>query len=57
MSKVFISYSHKDEEWKDSLVKQLEVLKLQGEFDTWDDRRIQARAAYYRIHEEFSQAW
>lgn len=47
MSKVFISYSHKDEKWKDRLVKQLEVLKLHGEFDTWDDRRIQAGVDWY----------
>ncbi|UCH93596.1 MAG: TIR domain-containing protein [Candidatus Aminicenantes bacterium] len=47
MSKVFISYSHKDEKWKDSLVKQLEVLKLHGEIDTWDDRQIQAGADWY----------
>jgi hypothetical protein len=39
---VFISYSHKDEVWKDRLVKQLAVLQKQGLLETWDDRRIGA---------------
>ena len=39
---VFISYSHKDEVWKDRLVKHLAVLAKQGFLDIWDDRRIRA---------------
>jgi hypothetical protein len=39
---VFISYSHKDEEWKDRLVTQLGVLEQEGILDLWDDRRIEA---------------
>ena len=39
---VFISYSHKDEEWKDRLVTQLKVLELEGSFQVWDDRQIAA---------------
>jgi tetratricopeptide (TPR) repeat protein len=39
---VFISYSHQDESWKDQLVRQLRVLELEGAFDIWDDRRIDA---------------
>jgi hypothetical protein len=39
--KIFISYSHKDEEWKNRLVTQLEVLELEGFFDLWEDRRIE----------------
>lgn len=39
-AQVFISYSHKDEAWKDRLCKQLGVLVEQGLIDTWDDRRI-----------------
>ncbi len=38
---VFISYSHKDEEWKDRLDTQLQVLGHQGILDTWNDRRIE----------------
>jgi tetratricopeptide (TPR) repeat protein len=39
---VFISYSHKDEVWKDRLVKHLEVLEKQNLLRTWDDRQIKA---------------
>jgi len=37
---VFISYSHKDEEWKDKLVTHLGVLQEQGLLEIWEDRRI-----------------
>lgn len=39
---MFISYSHKDEVWKDRLVTHLAVLAKQGLLDSWDDRRIAA---------------
>jgi len=39
---VFISYSHKDEEWKDRVVTHLRVLQMQDMLDVWDDRRIEA---------------
>ena len=39
---VFISYSHKDEAWKDRLVGHLRVLQFEGELEVWDDRRIEA---------------
>ena len=39
---VFISYSHKDETWKDRLVTHLGVLQREGLLDTWDDRQIGA---------------
>jgi hypothetical protein len=38
---VFISYSHKDEDWKDRLVTHLGVLEMVGFLDLWDDRRIE----------------
>src|SRR4051812_25268360 len=44
---VFISYSHKDEVWKDRLVTQLAVLEKQGLLETWDDRRIKAGEAWF----------
>ena len=37
---VFISYSHKDESWKDRVVKQLRV--LERHLEVWDDRQIDA---------------
>ena len=37
---VFISYSHKDEDWKDRVVTHLGVMQHQGKLDIWDDRRI-----------------
>jgi len=39
---VFISYSHKDEAWKDRLVTHLAVLQGEGLIDVWDDRQIGA---------------
>ena len=44
---VFISYSHKDEEWKDRLVTHLGVLEQVGRITIWDDRRIDAGADWY----------
>lgn len=38
--KVFISYSHRDEEFKNGLVSTLFVLQSQGIIDTWQDREI-----------------
>jgi tetratricopeptide (TPR) repeat protein len=41
MTRVFISYSHQDEAWKDRVVCQLDVLADEG-LESWDDRRIEA---------------
>jgi len=49
---VFISYSHKDEVWKDRLVTHLGVLQQEGLLDLWDDRRIGAGADWYQKIEE-----
>ncbi len=38
---VFISYSHKDEEWKDKLVDHLGVLQEEGLLKIWEDRQIE----------------
>ena len=43
---IFISYSHKDEAWKNRLVTQLRVLEMQGLLEVWDDRRIAAGAEW-----------
>lgn len=42
MPKVFISYSHKDEDWKNRPQTQLEVLEMEGLLSIWEDRQIQA---------------
>ena len=44
---VFISYSQKDEEWKDRLRPHLGVLEQVGHITIWDDRRIDAGATWY----------
>lgn len=45
MAKIFISYSHRDEAWKERVAKQLGVLAGAG-LDTWDDRKIAAGASW-----------
>lgn len=42
MTDIFISYSHQDEHWKDTLQKQLRVLERQGELSIWEDRQIKS---------------
>jgi DNA polymerase III delta prime subunit len=38
--KVFISYSHKDEKFREELNTHLSLMKRNGEIETWDDRKI-----------------
>ncbi|MHB9075231.1 MAG: TIR domain-containing protein [Desulfobaccales bacterium] len=45
---IFISYSHKDEAWKDHLVSHLKVLQYQDSLQTWDDRQIKASQVWYQ---------
>ncbi|MDP3182768.1 MAG: toll/interleukin-1 receptor domain-containing protein [Desulfobaccales bacterium] len=45
---IFISYSHKDEAWKDHLVSHLKVLEYQDRLQTWDDRQINAGQDWYQ---------
>jgi tetratricopeptide (TPR) repeat protein len=44
---VLISYSHKDEAWKDRLVPQLRALEQAGRIVVWDDRKIDAGQKWY----------
>jgi WD40 repeat protein len=46
MPSVFLSYSHKDEAWKDRLQTHLGVFEPQG-LDTWSDRRIEGGADWF----------
>ena len=42
MAKVFFSYSHRDEEFRNELEKHLSMLKKQGVIEVWHDHRIMA---------------
>ena len=44
---VFISYSHKDEEWKELLHPHLEILENVGHITFWDDRKIKPDGKYF----------
>ncbi len=39
-SKIFISYSHKDEQYREEFEKHLVMLKRNGHVQTWNDRKI-----------------
>ena len=49
---VFISYSHKDEAWKDRIMTHLRVLAQEGLLNTWDDRRISGGADWEKEIED-----
>ncbi|MBE9571429.1 MAG: TIR domain-containing protein [Proteobacteria bacterium] len=54
---VFISYSHKDEDWKNRLLTQLKVLQYEDIIDLWEDRRIEAGKDWYEeIQEAINKA-
>lgn len=40
MGKIFISFSHEDEKWKNRLTGQLNCLAPEGHYCVWDDSRI-----------------
>ena len=44
---VFISYSHKDEKWKDFLRSHVGVLEQTGRITVWDDRQIDGGEEWY----------
>lgn len=44
---VFVSYSHKDEVWKDELLRQLDHLQDAGNFKIWEDRQIHPGTDWY----------
>jgi len=55
--RVFISYSHKDEDWKNRLIPHLRALEQQGEITLWDDRKINPGEDWYpAIKKELEQA-
>jgi hypothetical protein len=44
--KIFISYSHRDEEWKERLSRSLRILERKGLVDLWDTSDIEAGAKW-----------
>jgi TIR domain len=44
---VFVSYSHKDEPWKDKLVEHLRNDELDDLLEIWEDRQIEPGADWY----------
>jgi len=42
MTSIFVSYSHKDEQFREELEVHLAMLKREGSIDVWHDRRIVA---------------
>lgn len=54
---VFVSYSHKDEAWKDKLRPHLEMLEVMGRLSLWDDRMIDGGDVWYpEIREAMEKA-
>ena len=51
--KVFISYAHKDEAYKDEMMPHFQALENAGRVTVWDDRKIGAGEKWY---EEIEQA-
>jgi tetratricopeptide (TPR) repeat protein len=47
MTKVFISYSHLDEVWKNRLQKQLDALEMNDFLSVWEDRQIEVGDDWY----------
>jgi hypothetical protein len=56
-TKVFLSYSHDDERWRERLAGHLGVLDAEGIIELWDDRRLDAGDDWFaRIHEQMLSA-
>lgn len=56
-AKVFISYSHTDEPYKDALLNHLALLKNEGLIEPWHDRRLRAGQDFAaEIDAELAQA-
>ncbi len=56
-TKVFISYSRKDTEWKDRLVKQLAALERRKLLEVWVDSQVKGGEDWYKlIHEAMLEA-
>lgn len=49
---VFVSYSHRDEKWKDRLLPHLKMFEQDGRLTIWEDRRIDTGATWYEELQE-----
>jgi hypothetical protein len=49
---IFISYSHRDEAFKDDLIKHLSPLKRLGLVEEWNDRKITAGSEWDKVISE-----
>ena len=54
--KIFISYSHKDVEWKDRLLNHLGVLQQQEQLDFWTDDEIRIGDTWFKKIEDAMNA-
>ena len=53
---VFVSYSHKDEKWLDSVLPQLQAAERPGNFEVWNDLEIREGERWYlRVKEILSK--
>ncbi len=53
---VFVSYSHKDEKWLDSILPQLKAAQRYGNFEVWSDLDIREGERWYlRVKEILSK--
>lgn len=50
--RVFLSYSHKDEEYKKELDKHFAPLRNNGRVETWNDRKLEAGSRLNEIIQE-----
>jgi hypothetical protein len=56
-TKVFVSYSHKDERWRQRVVGQLAVLAEEGLIELCDDRKIGAGETWFEeLHQQMLKA-
>ena len=54
--RIFYSYSHKDEAYRDELEEHLSLIKRQGLIHSWHDRRISAGQEWQGVIDENLEA-
>ena len=56
MQKIFISYSHQDEAWKDRLIPHFSTLQKHGLLEVWHDRQIEGGANWFQEIEKAAKS-